>query len=244
MTTDQTRAGDDGGKSAAPGDAPRADDEPEQHSPAPCPQPNRTSLIARARSLFRQRNGSSLRDDLTDALSESADGGEAFSADERAMLHNILRFREIRVEDVMIPRADIRAVELETTLGELMTEFETSGHSRMPVYGESLDDPRGMVHIRDVVAHITRLARQKPGRRAKGADKQAPKPEPELDLRRVDLSRTIDDLNLVRPVLFVPPSMLASVLLARMQAQRIQMALVIDEYGGSDGLVSLEDIVE
>ena len=160
------------------------------------------------------------------------------------MLHNILRFRELRVEDVMIPRADIEAVELHTTLGELMTVFEKSGHSRMPVCGESLDDPRGMVHIRDVVAHITRRARSKPRRNGKAGAKAPARKKPEFDLGNVDLSRTIEDLNLLRPVLFVPPSMLASDLMARMQARRIQMALVIDEYGGSDGLVSLEDIVE
>ena len=77
------------------------------------------------------------------------------------MLNNILRLREVRVEDVMVPRADIEAVEINTTLGDLMSLFEQSGHSRMPVYSETLDDPRGMVHIRDVLAHITRIARVK-----------------------------------------------------------------------------------
>ena len=154
------------------------------------------------------------------------------------MLHNILRLREVRVEDVMIPRADIEAVEIGTSLGELMTVFEQSGHSRMPVYSETLDDPRGMVHIRDVLAHITKLARAKKGR---GARKAA---APALDFANVDLSKTIGELSLMRTVLFVPPSMLASDLMGRMQASRTQMALVIDEYGGTDGLVSLEDIVE
>jgi CBS domain containing-hemolysin-like protein len=135
----------------------------------------------------------------------------------------------------MVPRADVEALELSTTLGDLLTLFEESGHSRMPVYAETLDDPRGMVHIRDVVGHITRLSRQKKRATKKGAA---------LDFGNVDLGRTIGDLNLIRPVLFVPPSMLASDLMARMQAARIQMALVIDEYGGTDGLVSLEDIVE
>ena len=81
------------------------------------------------------------------------------------MLNNILRLREVRVEDVMVPRADIEAVEIGTTLGELLTVFEQSGHSRMPVYAETLDDPRGMVHIRDVLAHITKLARTQEGPR-------------------------------------------------------------------------------
>lgn len=227
-----------------PDSRPQQEDDSDQRSPDTVAEAQKPALFARLRGFLKARNGSSLRDDLTDALSENTFGDEAFSADERAMLKNILRFRELRVEDVMIPRADIEAVELETTLGELLAVFEQSGHSRMPVYGESLDDPRGMIHIRDVVAHITRLARKKPRRGGKSAAKNSTDGKPEYNLSNVDLSGNIKDLNLIRSVLFVPPSMLASDLMARMQAVRIQMALVIDEYGGSDGLVSLEDIVE
>jgi CBS domain containing-hemolysin-like protein len=198
------------------------------------------SLLKRFLSLFGVRNGSTIRDDLEDALAEQGGDAASFSPGERAMLNNILRLREVRVEDVMVPRAEIEAIELHTSLAELLVLFEKSGHSRMPVYDESLDDPRGMVHIRDVVAHITRGAGKK--RRRNGA-KVVPV-SGELDLAKVDLGRSIKELNLVRPVLFVPPSMLASDLMARMQASRIQMALVIDEYGGTDGLVSLEDIIE
>ena len=201
--------------------------------------PERPSLFERLTSLFRQRNGSNLREDIADALAESASDEAAFSPAERAMLNNILRFREVRVEDVMVPRADIEAVEINTSLGALMNLFEESGHSRMPVYAETLDDPRGMVHIRDIVAHITRIARVK-----KARSTRKPAVAAELNLANVDLSKTIGELSLTRTVLFVPPSMLAADLMARMQATRTQMALVIDEYGGTDGLVSLEDIVE
>jgi len=195
--------------------------------------------------LFRYRNGSSLREELADALAETDTAGEAaFSPGERAMLNNILRLREVRVEDAMIPRADIEAVEIGTTLGALVEQFEQSGHSRMPVYGETLDDPRGMVHIRDVLGHITRQARAKKPRSRKAAATAPASNGAGLDLGNVDLTKTIGELNLIRPVLFVPPSMLASDLMSRMQAQRVQMALVIDEYGGTDGLVSLEDLVE
>jgi CBS domain containing-hemolysin-like protein len=201
-------------------------------------RPEQASLLERLKRFLPHRNGSSLREDLADALAESAPDAAAFSPGERAMLKNILRLREVRVEDVMVPRADIKAVELSTRLGDLLALFEDSGHSRMPVYGETLDDPRGMVHIRDVVAHVTKAARQKKPRGRKTAASST------LDLGNVDLTRTIGDIGLLRPVLFVPPSMLASDLMTRMQAARIQMALVIDEYGGTDGLVSLEDIVE
>ena len=152
------------------------------------------------------------------------------------MLNNILRLREVRVEDLMVPRADIEAVAISTTLGDLLGIFEQSGHSRMPVYARSLDDPKGMVHIRDVLSHLAREAR--------GDDRPGVSGGSALDLGTVDLSRTIEDLHLTRKILFVPPTMLASDLMARMQAAHIQIALVIDEYGGTDGLVSLEDIVE
>lgn len=233
-----------------------------QSSPAPAiesgpaarrTQAPRPSFFSRVQGLFRFRNGSTLREDLADALAGGEEHGATFSPGERAMLNNILRLREVRVEDVMIPRADIEAIDISTRLGDLLTLFEESGHSRMPVYAESLDDPRGMVHIRDIVAYITRTARARKGRggarrtetpKSEGPKTDAARPAGGLDLSNVDLGRTVEELNLMRPVLFVPPSMLASDLMSRMQAGRIQMALVIDEYGGTDGLVSLEDIVE
>lgn len=203
------------------------------------PSPAGPSLFDRVLGLFRQRNGTSLREEIAGALAETTSDAGAFSPGERAMLNNILRLREVRVEDVMVPRADIEAVEITTTLGDLLGLFEQSGHSRMPVYSETLDDPRGMVHIRDVLAHITKIARVKKGRTTRKTPVATV-----FDLAKVDLARTIGDLNLLRPVLFVPPSMLASDLMGRMQTTRTQMALVIDEYGGTDGLASLEDIVE
>ena len=200
----------------------------------------RPTFFERLKARLKPRNGSSLREDLADALSDQTAGTPEFSDGERAMLNNILRLRELRVEDVMVPRADIEAIDLSTRLGDLLTLFEETGRSRMPVYHETLDDPRGMVHIRDIVGYITRAAKHKRGR---GAKKPAPGAGP-LDLANVDLGKPVGDLAVVRPVLFVPPSMLASDLMTRMQAERLQMALVIDEYGGTDGLVSLEDIVE
>ena len=171
------------------------------------------------------------------------------------MLHNILRLREVRVEDVMVPRAEIIAADCAITLDEMMVMFEETGHSRMPVYGETLDDPRGMVHIRDLVAYITKQARNRrraprngsAGKSTNGAStpkKEKPAKASQFDLSRVELSKTVHEAGIVRDVLFVPPSMLASDLMQRMQAMRTQMAMVIDEYGGTDGLVSLEDIVE
>ena len=129
----------------------------------------RPSLFERLAGYFQQRNGSSLREEIVDALAETEADGASFSPAERAMLSNILRLREVRVEDVMVPRADIEAIEIDTSLSELLVLFEQSGHSRMPVYAETFDDPRGMVHIRDVVAHVTRTAKEKKGRGKKAS---------------------------------------------------------------------------
>jgi CBS domain containing-hemolysin-like protein len=243
QTAAKTEAGSQTNASEKSDDGPSWSTEPA--SPAQDQGPDRPSFFERITGLFRHRNGSSLREEIVDALAESDTGPQSFSPSERAMLNNILRLREVRVEDVMIPRADVEAVEITTKLGDLMVLFEKSGHSRMPVYGDTLDDPRGMIHIRDVLAHITRAAKaKKPRASRKSATTPTPAPASPLDLGSVDLDKTIGELGLMRTVLFVPPSMLASDLMARMQATRTQMALVIDEYGGTDGLVSLEDIVE
>ncbi len=238
---------------ATAGDEAEASGQDEAASPARAETNGRSgsSLWSRAARIWRS-SGSSLRDDLTDALTDA--DSKSFSPEERAMLHNILRFREVRVEDVMVPRVDIEAVDQDITIGELMILFEESGRSRMPIYCESLDDPRGMVHIRDLLTYVTKQARNKRRSAAKPtvaafptedkAEKSPRTAKAVFDLGRVDLGKTVAEAGITRPVLFVPPSMLASDLMERMQASRTQMALVIDEYGGTDGLVSLEDIVE
>lgn len=216
------------------------------------------SFWARLGRILKPSSSTSLREDLTVALSADASLGEAFTPEERAMLNNILRFREVRVEDIMVPRVDIEAVDQSVTIGELMTIFDVSGRSRMPVYADTLDDPRGMVHIRDLLSYVTKQARSrrrvaaKAANGANGSEKadktekieKSAKPKIDFDLARIDLSKTVAEAGIIRSILFVPPSMLASDLMSRMQAARTQMALVIDEYGGTDGLVSHEDIVE
>jgi CBS domain containing-hemolysin-like protein len=154
----------------------------------------------------------------------------------------------MRVEDVMVPRADIDAVDIQTPIADLLKAFARAGHSRMPVYRETLDDPIGMAHIKDAMIWITRTASGKTpktgGKTPKNGDQDEDGDAVPLDLTAVELSQTLQATGIVRPVLFVPPSMSARMLLARMQASRTQMALVIDEYGGTDGIVSLEDLVE
>ena len=172
--------------------------------------------------------------------SRRARGETGFSPEESGMLKNILGLRERRVADVMVPRADIIAVQQEIALGELMKVFASAGHSRLVVYDDTLDDPVGMVHIRDLVAFMTARAEVRPS--AKPRRKKLPAAG--LDLKAIDLSMPLSAAKLIREMLFVPPSMPAMDLLARMQTTRIHLALVVDEYGGTDGLVSIEDIVE
>lgn len=200
---------------------------------------HRDGVLTRIKQFLGFKNGS-IRQDLQVALSEDGVDGGHFSADERIFLSNILALRDVRVEDVMVPRADVDAAPITTQLAELLHLFRNAGHSRMPVFGDTLDDPRGMIHIKDLMVYITKTAEYKPIPDAKRRKKMPG----DLDLRQVDLGATLEETTLIRPVLFVPPSMKASALLAKMQVARIQMALVIDEYGGTDGLVSLEDLVE
>ena len=189
------------------------------------------------------RSKGTLRDDLNEALAGEGDAGDVFSPEERAMLQNILRLRERRVEDVMVPRAEIHAVDQDISLGDLLQVFEETGHSRMPVYDDTLDDPRGMVLVKDLLLHIVSVSGGGNGN-SKSNGKDTDTAPAKLDFSKVALEKSLSKINITRKVIFVPPSMLAADLMARMQASRTQMALVIDEYGGTDGLVSLEDIVE
>jgi len=210
--------------------------------PVPLAQvrPNGSHWLLRAlRNLFRWRS-STIRADLTDVLDAMTPGESGFSPEESRMLKNILGLRERRVGDVMVPRADIVAVQQELHLGDLMRTFAGAGHSRLVVYDDTLDDPVGMVHIRDLIAFMTARAGVNPEKNAK---RKKPLPAG-LDLKTINLAMPLSSAKIVREILFVPPSMRVMDLLARMQASRIHLALVIDEYGGTDGLVSIEDIVE
>jgi CBS domain containing-hemolysin-like protein len=191
----------------------------------------------------------SVRDTIEAALKGELSEDSAFSAEEREMLSRLLRFGALRVEDVMVPRADIIAVDESQSLVELLRTFDEAGVSRVPLFHDTLDDPRGMVHIKDL---LSRLMAEAEGRlaadpRGEGARPQMPPKEKEqrkTDLSLVNLARPITGAKIRRPVLYVPPSMPAMNLLIRMQTTRIHMALVVDEYGGTDGLVTIEDLVE
>ncbi|HTL65300.1 MAG TPA: hemolysin family protein [Pseudolabrys sp.] len=210
--------------------------------PVPVPQARNGGenwFIRALRALFGWKPNIA-RADLQDVLDAVGPGESGFTPEESRMLRNILGLRERRVGDVMVPRADIIAVQQDIKLGELMRVFEGAGHSRLVVYNDTLDDPVGMVHIRDLIAFMTARATANPEKNAK---RKKPLPAG-LDLKAINLGTPLSATKIVREILFVPPSMRVIDLLARMQATRIHLSLVVDEYGGTDGLASIEDIVE
>jgi CBS domain containing-hemolysin-like protein len=213
----------------------------EAGKPGSCGKP---SLFDRLRALFGL-GGVSIRDDIEDALADTSLEDD-ISAKERALLKNVLALHEVHVGDVMVPRADIAAVPLRATLAEVLTVFRTAAHSRLPVYGETLDDPRGMVHIRDFVAHLAAASETFRKECADGLLSAEPGGETAKTsrLRGCGLDMALSEADILHPVLFVPPSMPALDLLVKMQATRTHLALVIDEYGGTEGLASIEDIME
>ena len=166
-------------------------------------------------------DAAAMRVSLEEVIEESDRESAALSAQERVMLGNLLKFGELKVRDVMVPRAQIVAVDETIGLAELLKLFREAQHSRLPVFSETLDDPTGLIHVKDVLGLLE-------------ADADGP----------YCLPPKAQITSLRRPILFAPPSMRALDLLLKMQATHTHLALVIDEYGGTDGLVSIEDIIE
>ena len=207
--------------------------------PGPSPKPD--SLLARLKGLFSTERDATLRQSLEGVLA-SHDGqnpADPLRPEARLMMLNLIKFADLRIDDVMVPRADIVAVEASMTTRELLERFIDANHSRMPVYRESLDDLSGMIHIKDLVRWLTQKGAKT--RRRKGTKETA---LAGLSLSATDLATEVNALGITREVLFVPPSMPAADLLIKMQSTHIHMAIVVDEYGGTDGLVSIEDLVE
>ncbi|MFC7734783.1 hemolysin family protein [Roseomonas sp. GCM10028921] len=179
--------------------------------------PDRNSLLWKFQGLLRRREAESVRDQV-EALVEGEEEGEptadALDMNERVILGNVLKLRNKTAVDVMIPRADIIGMPCDLTLDEAIRLIQREGHSRFPVYNGNLDDIRGMIHIKDVFAAV-------------GQDGEP------FSLEAV-----------LRPLLFVVPQVPVLDLLLQMREGRTHMALVVDEYGGIDGLVTIEDLVE
>jgi magnesium and cobalt transporter len=165
------------------------------------------------RQLRRSKGAETVREALEELIEDRDDSGIPIDDHERVLLGNILHLRDVTAYDVMVPRADIVAVDAESGLAELTELFTRCGHSRLPVYRGTLDDVIGMVHLKDLMA-----------------------------VMRVDKPFQLH--RIVRRVLFVSPAMRATDLLLEMRLKRTHMALVVDEYGGIDGLATIEDVVE
>ena len=164
--------------------------------------------------LMRSNNGeNTVRGALEELIEEHPDAETPIVEEQRTLLENILNLRDRRIANVMVPRADIIAIDVNAVLEQITELINKETHSRVPVFQEVLDDAIGMVHIKDVLA-----AQQKGGN---------------FDLQ-----------DIIRPVLFVAPSMQVLELLLEMRAKRTHMALVVDEFGGVDGLLTIEDLVE
>ena len=177
------------------------------------PKPSWYERLAR---LWRKPNPEdTLGEAIAEIIEERADdaGGEAINADERLLIANVLKLRAVTVHDIMVPRAEIVAVDASLKFRELLAMMTREAHSRMPVYRGTLDDALGFVHLKDVLAHSS-----------DGAD--------------FDLSK------IVRRALIISPAMRLLDLLLEMRFTRTHLALVVDEHGGIDGLVSIEDVVE
>lgn len=185
--------------------------------PSPTPAPPR--LWQALRNLLSTRTQpATLRESLEEAIEEHVedkDDSEDLDAEEREMLRNMLGASERRAADIATPRGDIQALEIGTPFDEAVAFFHESGHTRVPLFKDSLDEVVGMLHMKDLFGILATGATEVPA---------------------------IE--TLVRPVLFVPPGKPVLDLLADMRKARIHMAIVVDEFGGTDGLVTIEDIVE
>jgi CBS domain containing-hemolysin-like protein len=181
-------------------------------SPAP-------PALWRALKSFLKPAGS-LRESLEEAIEDHVEARAAaddLDADEREMLKNMLTASEARVADIATPRSDITALDIETPFEAAVAAFRDTGHTRLPLFEDTLDTVVGMLHLKDLFAVL--------------ADPARTGPHPGL-------------ASLRREVLFVPPSMPVLDLLTEMRRRRIHMAIVVDEFGGTDGLVTFEDAVE
>jgi len=167
--------------------------------------------------IFGEEAEPTLREEIEDAIDEAEDSRPIagdLSPAERQMLRNLLHFGEQTAGDICVTRGDIMSVPSSISFDDLVRAFADAGHSRLPVYGESLDNVVGMIHIKDVF------------------------------MASVDASRDRSVAALMREPLFVPESMGVIELLARMRQQRIHLGIVVDEFGGTEGLVTIEDVVE
>lgn len=176
------------------------------------------SRISSAVRWFRDRVGmrgeGSIKEMIEEALDDETGDAGSISAEEKSILKNMIHFGELTVRDIMVPRSDIMAVQRGVTLEELKQHAITIGHTRIPVYEESLDVISGFIHVKDLFPHLA------------------------LSAESFDLG------SVMREILFIPPSMRIVDLLMKMRVSGCHIAMVVDEFGGTDGMVTMEDLFE
>ena len=176
------------------------------------------SFISNIKSIFFSSNKENIKDVLEDIIEDNGNSVESIDDGTKKIFKNIIQLNDKCIEDVMIPRADIDAVSSSIKINQLITFINKTKHSRIPVYDENLDKVIGMVHIRDLFEKINKTAKVK---------------------RDIKISKSI-----VRKILFSSPSMRILDLLLKMRSEQIHMSIVVDEFGGTNGLVTIEDLVE
>jgi CBS domain containing-hemolysin-like protein len=176
------------------------------------------SFISNIKSIFFSSNKENIKDVLEDIIEDNGNSVESIDDGTKKIFKNIIQLNDKCIEDIMIPRADIDAVSSSIKINQLITFINKTKHSRIPVYDENLDKVIGMVHIRDLFEKINKTAKVK---------------------RDIKISKSI-----VRKILFSSPSMRILDLLLKMRSEQIHMSIVVDEFGGTNGLVTIEDLVE
>lgn len=175
------------------------------------------SMMSRLKHWFRHllklRVPFSLQESVAELIEEHDESGQSISLEERTMLRNVVSVGDTTIGDIMVPRGDIIAVNFEVSLDALKEAFLEEGHTRMPVYRDSLDNVVGFIHIKDLIPVL-------------------------------DKSESFSMETYMRQILVASPSMKVLDLLIKMRFARVHMAIVLDEYGGTDGLVTIEDLVE
>jgi CBS domain containing-hemolysin-like protein len=188
--------------------------EPPENSGRPDRERAFTPLRRLMRLVRKHRNGENLRETIDEMIEERpSEGGDSLGAHERVLIGNILKGHDVTADDVMVPRVDIVALDIETPFPEVVKCMIEQGHSRVPIYRETLDDVIGFVHVKDIVQPV--------------AERREPSLAP-----------------LLRKLLFVAPSLPILELLVQMRQSRTHIAMVVDEFGGIDGLVTIEDLIE
>ena len=168
-------------------------------------------------SLFRSNKKEELKNVIEDLIDENKSSTEKIDDGTKNIFKNVINLSDKCIEDVMIPRADIDAVSSDIKIDKLITFINKTKHSRIPVFQDNLDKIIGMIHIRDLFEKVNNKKKKE----------------------NLSLSKTI-----TRKILFSSPSMKILDLLLKMRSEQIHMSIVVDEFGGTNGLVTIEDLVE